>query len=107
MSARTSRRRSLVSGEVFRTALSTNYRFWAAVRDVHAVLFLADPRRDGDKLIASVERPVFPPGVCTGCGCSEFDACLTDSGAGCSWIDAEQTRCSQCGPVPRPRKAKR
>lgn len=96
--ARTSRRRSLVSGSVFQAALATNYRFWAAVRDVQVVLFLAHPAQDGDKVLGAVERPVFPRGVCNGCGCSEFDACL-EGDRGCHWIDAAQTRCSRCGPV--------
>lgn len=93
--ARTSRGRSIVQGEVFQQALAGNFRFWAAVPDVHAVVFLRHPDKTGSQPLAVVERPLFPPGVCRACGCSEFDPCMTDDGS-CAWTDATQTRCTGC-----------
>ena len=107
MKAATSRRRSIVQGDVFQQALATNYRFWARLRGVNAVLFLGDPRMPGDKLLAAVDRPVFPKGVCTGCGCSYFDPCISAGGLdaqACAWTDATETRCTHCGPVQRSRR---
>jgi hypothetical protein len=92
-------------------AFATGWRFWAWVpADVQGLVLLADPTLPGDKMLAAVSRPTFPPGVCTGCGCSELDACPGDLGEGCHWIDARRTRCSSCGPAPvsaAARKAKK
>lgn len=84
-------------------AFPKDYRFWARLPPaVESVLFLGHPTAPGptDKLLAEVHRPTFPKGVCTGCGCSAFDACPGDFGEGCAWVDASETRCTSCGPAP-------
>jgi len=86
-------------------AFRRNYRFWAALPPaVDAVLFLANPGAVAadDTMLAVVARPAFPAGVCTGCGCSQYDACPGDVGEGCGWVDATRTRCTSCGPAPVP-----
>lgn len=81
-------------------AFRRNYRFWASLPPaVDSVLFLARPGAvaPDDTMLAVVARPDFPAGVCTGCGCSHFDACPGDFGEGCGWVDATRTRCTSCG----------
>lgn len=114
--ARTSRRSPGGGDPEIVKAISTNWRLWAGLpAKVDAVLFLGNPNAPDtkDKMIAVVGRPKFPGGVCTGCGCTEFDACIVHNGGfgdevGCSWIDEKQTRCSACGPArPAVKKAKK
>jgi len=85
-------------------AFRRDYRFWARLPPaVDAVLFLANPGAVArDTVLAVVGRPTFPVGVCTGCGCSDVDACVGMFGEGCAWLDAARTRCSRCGPAPTP-----
>ncbi|MDP3717124.1 MAG: hypothetical protein Q8T13_05060 [Acidobacteriota bacterium] len=102
-------RRALSANKAARATLpglATNWRFWASMPSaVTAVLFMADPRVPGDKLLAAVDRPVFPKGVCVECGCTETDACLPSvfTGRPCHWIDKTRTRCSCC-PMPKARR---
>lgn len=96
------RRRSPGGGDkAIVAAFAVDFRFWARLpAAVDAVLFLGHPTADepADKMIAVVGRPPFPRGVCTGCGCSDMDACPGDFGEGCHWIDDSRRRCSACGP---------
>lgn len=108
MRAKSRRRRRSSGGggdPVIVQAFAADYRLWARVpAAVTALLFLGDPNvpKPQDAMLAIVGRPVFPKGVCTGCGCQEHDACIVDEGMGpqgCRWIDETQTRCSACGPA--------
>lgn len=89
-------------------AISTDWRLWARLpAKVDAILFLGNPyaEKTQDKMLAVVGRPVFPRGVCTGCGCTEHDGCIVDAvlgEQGCHWIDTTKTRCSACGPARPP-----
>jgi len=91
--------------------LATDYRLWARLPTrVRALLVLGDPHASTqeEKVLAVIGRPTFPPGVCTGCGCSELDACVVDEGLGpegCQWIDRTRRRCTACGPAPAARVA--
>lgn len=99
--------------------LGTDYRLWAKLPvTVTGLIALTKPFQangsvaGGGKqqggILAAVPRPVFPRGVCDGCGCSAFDACVVDEGMGpegCHWIDETQRRCSACGPR-RPTRAR-
>lgn len=93
-----SRRRSIVQGDVFQQALATNYRFWARLAGVTSVWFNGADAGD-DVCLAAVDRPVFPKGVCTACGCSFFDPCIKPGGECCAWTDASETLCTHCSPM--------
>ncbi|MGE0363023.1 MAG: hypothetical protein AB7R67_20080 [Vicinamibacterales bacterium] len=90
-------------------AVARDFRFWAALpARVHAIVILGDPHGPAaEKMLAVVQRPRVPKGVCTGCGCSQFDACPGAFGEGCAWRDATQTRCTSCPPADPPAAAAR
>ena len=80
--------------------LSADYRFWARVSpDVAAIVLL--PEVPEYPLHPFAVRPVFPPGVCTGCGCTDRNPCIIELAGGdsdyCGWLDEGHTRCSGCG----------
>jgi hypothetical protein len=82
-------------------ALATDYRFWARLpADVAAIVLL--PEVPEYPIHPVAVRPAFPPGVCTGCGCTDDDPCLVDvDGIGpawCAWTDDTHTRCTACAP---------
>jgi hypothetical protein len=80
------------------SVLARAFRFWARLpASAKALIVLGAPELGKDAVLASCERPTFPRGVCTGCGCSEFDPCLTAEGP-CAWVDESQRRCTACGP---------
>jgi len=36
-------------------------------------------------------------GICSKCGCTEYNACFHPEHGPCWWLDDEQTLCSHCG----------
>lgn len=78
--------------------LARNFRLWASLPAHIGVLLLHDDSGQGVP-IAEVRRPTFPRGVCTHCGCSEFDPCVVDDGMGpegCAWVTRAHNACSAC-----------
>lgn len=81
-----------------------SWRLWASLPPdvVELVAITATGRAR-----VTIDRPTFPPGVCTGCGCTATDACLTPdpfderSALACSWRDKGRTRCTACPPARR------
>jgi len=49
-------------------------------------------------MATSFAAVVQTPGTCFVCGCTEGDPCLNGfmTGQPCSWVDAQQSVCSQC-----------
>jgi len=82
--------------------MTFDYRFWARVpSDVAAIVLL--PEAPEYPIHRVAVRPVFPPGVCIGCGCTDADPCLIaveflgqHDVVPCGWIDDTRTRCSAC-----------
>lgn len=78
------------------------FRVWAALPAAVVGLVIQE-----DGKVSTRPRPAFPRGVCTGCGCTETDACIDGSGRGCAWRDKKRTRCTSCPPAKSVAKGRR
>lgn len=82
-------------------ALARDYRWWAAWPHISRVelqglIVVSKDRIRRD--VIGVVRPVFGPGVCVECGCTEADPCL-DGDIPCGWANRARTRCTSCPPA--------
>lgn len=79
--------------------LERDYRFWALLPPAVTIVTFCVPgagrMKHVDEVVGEAHRPRFPRGVCHGCGCSQFDPCLTSIGP-CWWVSPKRDLCSGC-----------